>query len=192
MPTLRRLAVCLAALLVAAPALAHPGDPGHGIAHGFAHPLGGLDHLLAMVAVGAWAAQLGGRARWLVPAGFVGAMTLGAVAAFAGIALPLVEAGIAASVLLLGLMVALVVRMPAWVGAALVATFAIFHGHAHGSELPAGESALAYALGFVAATASLHGAGLAAGTLFADRFGRVLVRAGGAGAAAAGLAMMLG
>jgi urease accessory protein len=94
-------------------------------------------------------------------------------------------------VLLLGLMVALVVRMPAWVGAALVAIFAIFHGHAHGSELPAGESALAYALGFVAATVSLHGAGLAAG-LLSGRVGRGLVRAGGAGAAAAGLAMMLG
>jgi len=191
MPTLRRLAVCLAALLAATPALAHPGDPGHGIAHGFAHPFGGLDHLLAMLAVGAWAAQLGGRARWLVPAGFVGAMMLGAVAGLVGIALPLVEAGIAASVLLLGLMVALVVRMPTGVSAALVAIFAVFHGHAHGSELPVGESALAYALGFVAATVALHGAGLAAG-LLSSRLGRGLVRAGGAGAAAAGLAMMLG
>ena len=191
MPTLRRLAICLAALLAATPALAHPGDPGHGIAHGFAHPFGGLDHLLAMVAVGAWAAQLGGRARWLVPAGFVGAMMLGAVAGLVGIALPLVEAGIAASVLLLGLMVALVVRMPTGVSATLVAIFAVFHGHAHGSELPVGESALAYALGFVAATVALHGAGLTAG-LRSGRLGRGLVRAGGAGAAAAGLAMMLG
>jgi urease accessory protein len=187
-----RLAACLAVRLAAAPALAHPGGPGTGLAQGFVHPFGGLDHLLAMVAVGAWAAQLGGRARWQVPAGFVLAMLLGAAGAVAGLALPLAEAGIAASVLALGLLVALAVRLPVALGATLVAVFAVFHGHAHGSELPVGESALGYALGFAAATTALHGAGLIAGTRLPGGLGAGLVRAGGAGAAAAGLAMMLG
>lgn len=156
----------LLALLLVFPALAHanPGaGPAHGFSHGLLHPLLGLDHLLAMIAVGLWAAQLGGRATWAVPASFVGVMAFGGLAGAAGWSLPMVETGILVSVFLLGLLVAFAVRLPAWAGALLVGAFALFHGHAHGSEMPAGASAWLYAGGFVLATAALHAAGLGLG-----------------------------
>jgi len=179
------LVALLAVSLWPAVAAAHPtGAAGAGLAAGFAHPLGGLDHLLAMVAVGLWAAQLGGRALWLVPLGFVGALLLGGLAAFSGPALPIVEPGIAGSLLVLGGLIALRQSLPPWLGGLVVGLFALCHGHAHGSELPAGAAPLLYVLGFVAATALLHLAGIGLGRGLA---GRLVLRAGGAGIATAGL-----
>ncbi len=161
----------LTALLLLCPALAQ-ANPGAGHAHGFSdgifHPLLGLDHLLAMIAVGLWAAQLGGRATWAVPASFIGVMAFGGLAGAAGWSLPMVETGILVSVFLLGLLVAFAVQLPAWAGALLVGSFAVFHGHAHGTEMPAAASAGLYAGGFVLATAALHAAGLGLGIALKD------------------------
>ena len=131
---------------------------------GIAHPLSGLDHILAMVAVGLWAAQQGGRALWAWPAAFVGIMLLGGALGMAGVALPMVEPAIAASVLVLGLLIATASALPVAGGAALVALFALFHGNAHGLEAATGGVA-AYAAGFAIATALLHGAGLGLGVI---------------------------
>lgn len=159
-----RSAALLAGLLL--PSLAHAhigvGSVG-GFAHGFAHPFGGLDHLAAMVAVGLWAAQLGGRALWAVPLTFVGVMVVGGALGMMGIALPFAEQGIVLSVLLLGVMIAASVRLPLWLSSVLVGLFAVCHGHAHGSEMPAEATAATYALGFVLATASLHALGVLLG-----------------------------
>lgn len=168
---MRRIAGLAAAAVVvgAAPALAHVGLPGHehgGFAAGLAHPVSGLDHLLAMLSVGIWSALAtrGGAGRlWLAPAAFVFAMLLGAVAGHAGIALPLVETGIAVSVVVLGLMIAARVELPALVGAGLVALFAIYHGHAHGAE--ATGAIAAYMAGFALTTAMLHVTGIGLGLL---------------------------
>lgn len=177
---------CLIAL--AAPAVAHPlADAGTGLAAGLMHPLGGLDHVLAMVAVGLWAAQLGGRALWLVPTTFVAMMLVGGALGASGAGVATTEAGVLASVLLLGLLIAFAVRAPVGLGMAVVGLFALCHGHAHGSEMPAGAGAL-YALGFAGATAALHGVGI--GLALACRDGRV-IRWSGAGIAAAGLALIL-
>jgi urease accessory protein len=156
----------LIASLLVLPALAHAhvgAAPAHGFFHGLQHPLFGLDHLLAMAAVGLWAAQLGGRAVWAVPASFLGVMTLGGLAGMSGWNLPLVETGILLSVLLLGILITFSVRVPVWAGAALVGMFALFHGHAHGAEMPADVSGWLYAAGFLAATAVLQAAGLGTG-----------------------------
>ena len=128
----------LATLLLVSPtlALAHPGHDHAGVLSGIAHPIFGLDHLLAMVAVGLWAAQQTGKARWALPLIFVATMLLGGLAGFAGIEMPLMETGIAGSVLALGLLVALAIRPPLVVAAALTALFAASHGVAHGLELP--------------------------------------------------------
>jgi urease accessory protein len=176
------------AAATASGAAAHTfGAQGAGFAQGFAHPFGGIDHLLAMVAVGLWAAQRGGRALWVVPAAFVAMMALGGIAGAFGLTLPLVELAIAISLVVLGLAVTLSIRLPVAASALLVGLFALFHGHAHGSELPETASALAYGIGFVAATASLHGIGIATGVLLKRDAGRLLVRLGGAGIAATGL-----
>jgi urease accessory protein len=135
----------------------HPAD-----AAGFVHPFTGLDHLLAMLAVGLWAAQLGGRWTWAVPLAFVGSMLLGGALGFAGVTLPYVEPMIAASVLVLGLLVSLKVRLR-WSGVALVGVFALFHGIAHATEMPPEMSRIVYAGGFVLATALLHAAGVGLG-----------------------------
>jgi urease accessory protein len=183
--------VFLAASLAAGVAEAHTfGAPGAGFARGFAHPLGGFDHLLAMLAVGLWASQLGGRALWAVPAAFVAMMVGGAVAGWAGVPVPGVEPAIALSLLVLGLVVTTATRLPVALGAALVGVFALFHGHAHGAELPQAASALAYGGGFVAATALLHGLGLAVGLVARERFTWAM-RLGGAGIAAAGVVLMI-
>jgi urease accessory protein len=185
------LASSLALVVVAATAsgaAAHTfGAQGAGFAQGLLHPFGGIDHLLAMVAVGLWAAQRGGRALWAVPASFVAMMALGGVAGASGVTLPLVELGIAASLIVLGAAVAFSIRPPVAAAAALVGLFALFHGHAHGTELPETASALEYGLGFVIATASLHGLGVAIGVLLKRDAGKLLVRIGGAGIAATGL-----
>jgi hydrogenase/urease accessory protein HupE len=131
------LTLAAALALVPTAAFAHPGiGEMHGFTHGFAHPLGGLDHMLAMVTVGIFAWQLGGRALWLVPAAFVAAMALGGTLAMTGVPVPMVETGIAASVIVLGATVALGIKAPVAIAMGLVGLFAIFHGHAHGSEMP--------------------------------------------------------
>ena len=188
-----RLRSALAAVLLLAPAVAsaHTGvDHAEGFAHGFAHPFSGLDHLLAMFAVGLFAFRLGGRALWAVPAAFMGMMALGGVAGFEGAALPYVETAIALSVVALGLVVATGVALPTAVATAFVGIFAIFHGHAHGGELPAGTAAAAYTTGFLAATGLLHAAGIAAAALLSGRL--AVVRLGGAAVALAGVALLAG
>lgn len=167
------------------------GANGAGFAAGFAHPLSGLDHLLAMGAVGLWAAQLGGRALWQVPLAFLAMMAVGSLAGFAGTPIPAVEVGIVGSLLVLGVLVAAAARLPVAVGATLVGLFALFHGHAHGTEMPQATSAVLYGLGFVLATAFLHAAGLALGMVGANGIGRWAVRLGGAGVAAAGLLLLV-
>ncbi|MFO7543611.1 MAG: HupE/UreJ family protein [Thiobacillus sp.] len=178
----------IALCLVAGSAAAHTGDhPASGFASGLAHPFLGLDHLLAMIAIGLWAAQQGGRALWAVPAAFVSAMLLGGVLGSAGWALPQIETGIAVSVLVLGLLIATHRRAPLLAGMTLAAVFALFHGTAHGLEMPQTATPALYALGFVLATACLHGAGMA-GSLI----GRYTMRLAGMGIAAAGLALVAG
>ncbi|MGE6660448.1 HupE/UreJ family protein [Pseudomonas sp. NPDC077408] len=157
----RKLFVASALLLSPALALAHPGHDQAGVMSGIAHPIFGLDHLLAMLAVGLWAAQQDGTARWALPLTFVVTMLFGGLAGFAGFEMPLMETGIAGSVLALGLLVALAVRPPLAVAAGLTALFALSHGVAHGLELPALSSPWGYAAGFVVATAALHGLGYA-------------------------------
>lgn len=157
-----RAAVALAAILFCGTALAHPGH-GNDAAAGLLHPLLGLDHLLAMLAVGMWSARLGGRAKWLVPASFIACMLLAAGLAMAGLALPMMETGIAASVLLSGLLLVFSIRVRPLAGVFMVALFALFHGYAHGLEMPAQISPWLYAAGFALSTAALHGLGLLAG-----------------------------
>lgn len=155
-----------AAALAACPgaAWAHVGvGSTHGFVHGFVHPVSGIDHVLAMVAVGIFAANLGGRALWAVPLSFVGAMAIGGALGIAGVAVPMVEAGIAISVIVLGLAVALRWQWPVAAAMALVGLFAIFHGHAHGAEMPVDASGLGYAGGFMLATALLHVVGIGLG-----------------------------
>ena len=135
-PRLAAAFLALATIAVPTVASAHPGHEGAGFVHGLLHPLGGLDHILAMVAVGLFAARLGGRALWLVPASFVTAMALAGAAGMAGFALPYVEAGIALSILVLGAAIAFETTMPVAAAMALVAFFAVFHGYAHGAEMP--------------------------------------------------------
>ncbi|HXH01808.1 MAG TPA: HupE/UreJ family protein [Candidatus Competibacteraceae bacterium] len=186
----------LAALLLASlatPALAHTGvGATAGLYHGLAHPLGGLDHLLAMLAVGLWAAQQGGRALWAVPGAFVGMLLVGGLLALAGIPLPLVEPGIVGSVILFGVLIASATRLPTAAGMAIVGVFALFHGHAHGSELPESVSALTYAIGFVVATATLHAVGAGAALLGQRWLAPKLLRLGGGVIAAAGVALASG
>lgn len=188
---MRRIALAIALILGSfAPALAHaPGAAEAGLAAGFAHPLLGLDHVLAMLAVGLWASQLGGRALWLVPASFVALMAAGAGLGMATL-LPAVELGIVGSLIVLGALVACAARLPATMGAVIVGAFALFHGHAHGAEMPETSAAL-YVGGFLAATALLHGIGVVAG-LYAKDAAAWLVRAGGAAVAATGLVFLIG
>ncbi len=179
----------LAALsLVAGTASAHTGDhSATGFAGGLAHPFVGLDHLLAMVAIGLWAAQQGGRALWAVPAAFVGAMLVGGGMAGSGIVLPHVETAIALSVLVLGLLIATRRQWAVTAGMALTASFALFHGYAHGLEMPQAASPVLYALGFVLATGFLHGVGIASSLI-----GRHAIRVAGIGIAATGLMLVVG
>lgn len=158
----------LATTLLPGLALAHEGHThASGFAAGLAHPLGGLDHLLAMVAVGFWAAHLGGNARWQLPLVFVVAMVLGGTLGMAGLVAPLLslatEPMILASSVVIGLVLAVNGKLNATAAAMLCASFAVFHGLAHGSEMPAESSVMGYAIGFVLATAALHGIGLVSG-----------------------------
>jgi urease accessory protein len=184
--TIAAIALVVAALIE--PAFAHvEGGVAKGFAGGFLHPLFGLDHVAAMVAVGLWGAFLGTPAIFLLPVLFPLVMAFGGVLGILGIALPGVEFGIAVSAVVLGLMVALAVRPHLVVAAVLVGLFAIFHGYAHGAELPDGTDALAYSLGFVIATGLLHLTGIAFGWLTKWPHGRLAVRAAGGAIALAGL-----
>jgi urease accessory protein len=157
-----------------------------GFLTGLHHPISGLDHVLAMVAVGLWGAQLGPPAIWLLPVTFPMVMAFGGFLGLLGVPIPGVELGIAASAILLGTMVAWEVRPPLWLAATLVGFFAIFHGHAHGTELPAGESGLLYSVGFVIATGCLHATGISIGLIHRWSWGRIALRAAGAAVAAGG------
>lgn len=184
------------ALMTPAAAFAHTGvGETSGLVHGFMHPVGGLDHVLAMVMVGVLAAQIGGRALWLVPATFVAVMALGGAMGVAGLPLPYVEIGIALSVVVLGGMVALRRETSVLAAAGIVGLFAVFHGYAHGAEMPVDASGLGYAAGFMAATALLHVAGVALGIAI-NRLsavtGPALVRSAGALAAVAGFGLLTG
>ncbi|MDP4021932.1 HupE/UreJ family protein [Methylobacterium sp. NEAU 140] len=187
----RLLPLAAALLLLPQAALAHPG---HGAATGaeagFLHPLLGADHVLAMVAVGLLAALRGGRALWALPAAFLTLMTVGAGLGMAGVALPYAETGIALSIVAFGLAAMVGLRAPVAALAALVGGFALFHGHAHGAEMPETASGLAYGLGFLAATAGLHAAGIGLGLAGARLGTSRAAPALGAGVAAAGLALM--
>lgn len=186
-----RIAAALLAVLAASPAFAHTGSAlGAGLASGFAHPFSGLDHLLAMIAVGLWAAQCGGRAVWLLPIAFPVAMALGAVVGASGIELPAVEIGIAFSVAALGALIAYAVRLPALVGAALVAVFAVLHGHAHGAEVPAAADPIAYGAAFILATVLLHLVGIGLGLMLKSPLAARVARAGGAAIAVAGVVLI--
>ena len=194
--SLARSAALAAFALPPSLANAHTGL-GHvdGFAHGFAHPLGGFDHVLAMVMVGLFASQLGGRARWLVPASFVAVMVLGGVLGLAGIAVPFVELGIGLSIVVLGGVVAFNLQAGAAAAMALVGFFAVFHGYAHGAEMPESARGLAYGLGYVLATATLHAVGLGFGLLLDGKGGArgaLLVRSLGAVAAVAGVGAVTG
>ena len=154
------------AVLASLPSLAHAHASileAGGFMHGLVHPASGLDHVLAMLAVGLWAAQTGGRSVMVVPLTFVGVMALGGALPLLGIGLPFVEQGIVLSVLLLGVLIAAAVRLPLWLGSGLVGLFALWHGHTHGAEMPVLASGIEYALGFLLATALLHTIGIAFG-----------------------------
>lgn len=175
------------ALLVSGPALAHSGHgDAHGVLMGLAHPFSGLDHILAMVAVGLWAAQMGRQALWLLPLVFPAVMALGGAVGMAGWALPGVEIGIALSSVLLGLMVFGKVTLPAVAASLLVGALAVFHGVAHGTELPANTSGLQYAAGFVIGTLALHLIGAGVGSAHRNKAMEAVLRGLGAGIAAGG------
>src|SRR5262245_2780852 len=177
----------LAALAWTATAEAHvqPGDAG-GFLTGLTHPVSGLDHVLAMIAVGLWGAQLGAPALWLLPVTFPMVMALGGMLGLLGVPLPGVEIGIATSALLLGLAVMSELRPPLGAAIALVGLFGVFHGHAHGTELPPGQSALLYSMGFVVATGGLHAIGIAVGLVHVRPWGKALLRGAGAAVALGG------
>lgn len=189
-----RTAIVAAGSLLAAGAHAHPLDvAGAGYGAGFGHPFLGLDHLLAMLAVGLWAAQHDDRrARWVVPASFVSMMAIGGLLGITGVAMPFAEVGIAGSLSILGALLALSVRLPLLTGALTVGLFAIMHGHAHGIEMPVAASPVAYGFGFVAATTLLHLTGLALGSLTRSSAAQRALRLGSTGIAAYGVALLLG
>jgi urease accessory protein len=184
--TTRTLALTLAAALQPALAFAHTGQGrAEGLLAGLQHPVSGLDHVLAMVSVGLWGAQLGAPAVWLLPVTFPMVMALGGMMGLIGLPMPGVEAAIAVSGLALGLAVLAEWRPPLWAAAAIVGFFAVFHGHAHGTELPAGANGLLYSIGFVVATGTLHAVGIGIGACHRWPWGRLALRAAGALVAAA-------
>lgn len=184
MKSLRIAAVAAALTAAAGPAFAHVGvDATGGLAHGFMHPISGLDHVLAMVSVGLFASRLGGRALWAVPAAFVGLMVVGGALGHVGAGLPYVEPVIALSVICMGALLALDIRLPVAAATALAGAFALFHGHAHGTEGAHLAGFAGYAIGFVAATMALHLTGIALGF----GLGKTGMRVSRLGRSAAGL-----
>jgi urease accessory protein len=195
-PAFRVLAIAGALALAPSLAFAHTGvGATHGFVHGFMHPVTGLDHVLAMVTVGILAWQMGGRAIWLLPASFVALMAVGGALGMGGFDLPYVETGIALSVVVLGAAVALGVKAPLAFAMGLVGMFAVFHGHAHGAEMPETAGGLSYGLGFMLGTALLHLAGLSLGFAIGrlgETSGRAWVRGAGAAISLAGVALLTG
>ena len=189
---LRRLTIALPAILAPSLALAHTGvGDTSGFVHGLLHPLTGLDHVLAMLAAGLFAASLGGRALWMVPLSFLSVMALGGAAGAGGFAVPLVETGIALSVLVLGACLAFKIKPALSLAAGLVGVFAVFHGIAHGAEMPPHVPGAEYALGFLAATGLLHLAGIAM-ALAGARLSQRVIQLCGAAIALAGAALLSG
>jgi urease accessory protein len=187
-----RLGLAAIAALVPSLAFAHVGISSlHDLMHGLAHPLTGIDHVLAMLAVGVFAANLGRRAIWAVPLAFTGCMLIGGALGIFGVGLPLVEAGIALSLVVLGISVAMKWDLPVAAAAGLASLFAIFHGHAHGAEMPLDASGAAYVAGFVIATGLLHLAGIGLG-LASARSTRRIAEFGGASVAVVGVALLGG
>ena len=187
-PSRYRVFVALLLATASSAALAHTeSGQATGFLAGLLHPVSGLDHVLAMIAVGLWGAQLGAPAIWLLPITFPIVMALGGFLGLLGVPLPGVEVGIAASAILLGAAVMTERRPPLYAAAVLVGFFAIFHGHAHGTELPSGQSALLYSLGFVMATGCLHAIGIAIGAVHRWPTGRIVLRIAGGSVGLAGL-----
>jgi urease accessory protein len=155
------------------------GGQAAGFITGLQHPWSGLDHILAMIAVGLWGAQLGSPSLWLLPIAFPMMMAVGAMMGLVGIPVPGVEIGIALSAIVLGAMILAEVRPKLAIAISVVGVFAIFHGHAHGTELPAGQSGLLYSMGFVIATGCLHGVGVALGLVNSLPMGRLALRGAG-------------
>jgi urease accessory protein len=187
----RRMGVLVPILLWTHVAFAHPQQgEAKGFLTGFRHPISGLDHVVAMVAVGLWGAQLGSPAIWVLPVAFPMVMAFGGMLGLMGVPLPGTEYGIAASAILLGAAVLFEVRPPLAIAAVLVAFFAIFHGHAHGTELPPGESGLLYSMGFVIATGCLHGVGIGIGAVHRWIWGQRILRFAGAFVMLAGIFFM--
>ncbi|MEX2695268.1 HupE/UreJ family protein [Rhizobium mongolense] len=188
--------LALVATALPAAAYAHPvAGEAAGFAHGFSHPISGLDHVLAMIMAGVFAYQLGGRATWLVPATFVLVMALSGALGVAGIDIPFVEAGIALSVVVLGAVVAFNAKAPAAIAMAVVGLFAIFHGHAHGTEMPESAVGAAYGGGFLIATALLHAVGVGFGYAtgrIGERRRFIVTRLAGGFAAVAGAGILVG
>lgn len=183
----------LSAAIAAGPALAHTAaERVGGFESGLLHPITGLDHVVAMVAVGLWGGVLGAPAIWLLPVVFPLVMAVGGALGIAGLPLPGVEAGIALSGIVLGVMVLLAARPPLWIAAAMVGVFAIFHGYAHGAELPGSADPVLYSIGFVIATGMLHLVGVAIGQLVKWPAGFTAVRAAGAAIAVIGGAFLTG
>ena len=189
----REALLALLLLLAATPVWAHEqSGQAAGFLTGLKHPVSGLDHVLAMISVGLWGAQLGSPAVWLLPVVFPMVMAFGGFLGLLGVPLPGTEVGIAVSAILLGIMVALEARPPVWAAAALVGFFGIFHGYAHGTELPAGENALLYSVGFVIATGCLHAIGIGIGVAHRWDAGRIALRVAGATVALAGVYFLWG
>jgi len=179
--------ICM--MMAPAVAMAHvgQGDISGGFVSGFMHPIMGPDHVVAMVAVGLWGAQLGAPAIWVLPVTFPLVMAFGSVLGVLGVPIPAIEIGIALSAIVLGAMVAFSARPPLWVAMALVGIFAIFHGYAHGAELPESANAIAFSIGFVVATGSLHALGILIGTVNRWKLGSKLLKLGGTLIAFAGI-----
>lgn len=193
MKPLNRNAIAVLLLAFAGFASAHEGTGlAGGFSSGFMHPILGWDHVVAMVAVGLWGAFLGNPAIWILPVVFPLVMAFGGALGVLGIPIPAVETGIAASAVVLGVMVAAAARPNVWIAAVIVGAFAIFHGHAHGTELPDAANPIAYSLGFVIATGLLHLCGIAFGALAQWPAGKILVRASGGVIALAGLGFLTG
>ena len=188
---LRKTLFAIALFLSPAVAFAHAGHDHSGLMAGLAHPVFGLDHQLAMLAVGLWAAQQSGAARWMLPLSFVGTMLIGGLLGFNGLEIPLMETGIAASVLAFGLLVAVAIRLPMLVAVGLTALFALTHGVAHGLELPTLANPWGYAAGFMVATAALHASGYALVRLLPQAAAPV-VRVLGAASAVTGVWLLAG
>jgi urease accessory protein len=179
----------LLCLLLLWPTIAYAhllSDEAGGLVSGFKHPMSGLDHVVAMVSVGLWGAQLGAPAIWLLPVAFPMVMAFGGMLGLMGVPLPGAEIGIALSAIGLGGAVATGAQPPLWIAALLVGFFAIFHGHAHGTELPADENGILYSVGFVVATGLLHLAGVGIGLIHRWKPGQLILRTGGVGVTIAG------